>query len=361
MNAKKLAKFCLGFLLLAGCKSIGPAAIRQNHPLFNQAIAQTLDEQLLLNIIRMRYLDTIHFLDVGSVTDSRNLTFKAGTDATKFFVNSPGKTSEWNPSTAITSSQTPTVVYSPMQGQAFVKRMYAPVPLPILLNAVQSGWNVNRVFAIFVEQINDLKNAPTASGPTPMKNPEYADFFQFINLITPLLKDDAIKLGMDPIEHKRLNMRIVNSPAHTNEVQLLRNFLNADSTTNEFSFQENFLAAKTGDLCLRVRSLQSAMFYLANGVQVPQEQIDRGLVPITRYADGSDFDWSIILGKIFQIHSSKVRPDSAYLSVFYRGHWFFINDSDLTSKSTFMLLTNIFNLQAGDSHVVAPTLTIPVK
>jgi hypothetical protein len=129
----------------------------------------------------------------------------------------------------------------------------------------------------------------------------------------------------------------------------------------EFLFQENSLAAKSGDIYLRVRSLQSAMFYLANGVQIPQSQIDQGLVPITCHGDGRAFDWSLILGGIFNVHSSESRPNSTYLAVFYRGHWFYIDDSDLTSKSTFMLLANIFNLQAGDSQVVAPTLTIPVK
>ncbi|MDR0428586.1 MAG: hypothetical protein LBG86_00950 [Puniceicoccales bacterium] len=360
MSIQKFINCFLGMLLLTGCKSIGPSAIRHGHPMFNQAVAQTLDEQLLLNIVRMRYLDTVYFLDVGSITDTRNVTLKLGTDNTKFFVHNHGKTAELNASNAFTTSQTPTVTYFPMQGQSFVKRMYAPIPLPLLLHSVQSGWNTNRVFGIFVEQINDLKNAPTASGPTPLKAPEYAEFFQFISLMTPLLKEDVLKMGVDPVEHKRLIMKINNRNEYANEIAMFRNFLDAEPSINEFSFQDNFLAMKNGDLCLRVRSIQSAMFYLSNGVQIPQNQIDSGLVTVTRHANGSVFDWSQMLGNIFQVHCSAEKPQDAYLSVFYRGYWFHIADSDINTKSTFMLLSNIFNLQAGDSQVVAPTLTIPI-
>jgi hypothetical protein len=44
----------------------------------------------------------------------------------------------------------------------------------------------------------------------------------------------------------------------------------------------------------------------------------------------------------------------------YRGHWFFIDDSDLDSKSTFVMLSQIFSLQAGKAEGIVPVLTLPV-
>jgi hypothetical protein len=44
----------------------------------------------------------------------------------------------------------------------------------------------------------------------------------------------------------------------------------------------------------------------------------------------------------------------------YRGSWFYIDDSDLDSKSTFTLLGQLTNLQAGDLPSTAPLLTLPV-
>jgi hypothetical protein len=67
-----------------------------------------------------------------------------------------------------------------------------------------------------------------------------------------------------------------------------------------------------------------------------------------------------MLGEIFTVHFSKERPSTSFVAIPFRGYWFYVADDDLTSKSTFMLLASIFNLQAGDPKIAAPTLTIPV-
>ena len=40
--------------------------------------------------------------------------------------------------------------------------------------------------------------------------------------------------------------------------------------------------------------------------------------------------------------SSDKRPENAATAIFYRGSWFYIDDSDLDSKSTFSMLGQIF-------------------
>ena len=51
---------------------------------------------------------------------------------------------------------------------------------------------------------------------------------------------------------------------------------------------------------------------------------------------------------------------AAYVKIRYRDHYYYIADNDLESKSTFMLLTEIFNMQAGQGVALMPTLTLPV-
>ena len=89
--------------------------------------------------------------------------------------------------------------------------------------------------------------------------------------------------------------------------------------------------------------------------------IKKGLVTNTVTLEGDLFDWSNTpAGELFKIRSSTDKPDNAYISVYYRDTWFYISDNDLNSKSTFMLLTQLFNLKAGQSKAINPTLTIPV-
>ncbi len=47
-------------------------------------------------------------------------------------------------------------------------------------------------------------------------------------------------------------------------------------------------------------------------------------------------------------------------AVKYRSSWFYIDDSDLTAKSTFALLMQLFALQAGEIKSTGPILTLPV-
>ena len=79
----------------------------------------------------------------------------------------------------------------------------------------------------------------------------------------------------------------------------------------------------------------------------------------TQSAEGEAFDWNEVTGGLFGalVHQ---RPANAFVVVPYRGAWFYIADNDLESKSTFMLLTQLFNLQAGQIKTVAPALTIGV-
>ncbi|UCG16782.1 MAG: hypothetical protein JSV19_01855 [Phycisphaerales bacterium] len=52
--------------------------------------------------------------------------------------------------------------------------------------------------------------------------------------------------------------------------------------------------------------------------------------------------------------------DESAVAVRYRGYWFYIDDTDLHSKSTFALLRQLFSLPAGQFKGAAPVLTLPV-
>jgi hypothetical protein len=49
---------------------------------------------------------------------------------------------------------------------------------------------------------------------------------------------------------------------------------------------------------------------------------------------------------VTQLSKVTKEPDLALVAIPYRGQWFYLADNDLESKSTFMLLTQLFHLQA---------------
>ena len=75
MNRFSLCSVGMAAILLGGCQTtkVGPNALRSSQGAYSQAIAANLDEQLLQNIVRLRYRDNPIFLDVGDVSQTNKL------------------------------------------------------------------------------------------------------------------------------------------------------------------------------------------------------------------------------------------------------------------------------------------------
>src|SRR4030042_6183943 len=84
----RLATAGLASLLVlgSGCRTnMGPTTISPARFDYNQAIAASWNEQLLLNLVRLRYRDTVHFLEVSSVITQYSLEHHASASAGAVF------------------------------------------------------------------------------------------------------------------------------------------------------------------------------------------------------------------------------------------------------------------------------------
>jgi hypothetical protein len=108
-----------------------------------------------------------------------------------------------------------------------------------------------------------------------------------------------------------------------------------------------------------LRSLDAVLGFLSDSVDVPSEDESAGRVTLTKTPSGERFDWQMVFGNLLRVHNSPRAPKNAAVAVPYRGSWFYIDDSDPDSKSTFSLLADIFELQSGEIKSTAPVLTLP--
>ena len=107
-----LALFLL--FVLSGCQSkFGPGALKNTHAPYNQALVQTLNEQMLLNLVRMKYRDKPFFLKVGSITAALTFGGSLGME-TELGVGSGGSLLE--PQFGFSYADKPTISYTPLQG-----------------------------------------------------------------------------------------------------------------------------------------------------------------------------------------------------------------------------------------------------
>ena len=70
----------------------------------------------------------------------------------------------------------------------------------------------------------------------------------------------------------------------------------------------------------------------------------------------------VLTDGLFRVHSVKSdkRPPNAHVAVPYKGHWFYIDETDQDTKSTFSLLVELSRLELAGKAGPGPVLTLPV-
>lgn len=113
-------------------------------------------------------------------------------------------------------------------------------------------------------------------------------------------------------------------------------------------------------LQIEPRSLIGSMYYLSHAIRVPPEHEMAGLVVTTTDEFAAPFDRAEVTGDLLYVQYSKHKPPCAAVAVYYRGYWFYIDDRDHSSKATFSLLMQLFELRSGGVAGKGPVLTLPV-
>lgn len=337
-------------LLMGGCASVGPKSISANRPAYNIAVQQTNDQELLLNLVRILYRDTLYFTSVERVAAS--MEFNQGYSAGGVFGRtspSLGKqtlTRTLSLGSSLAVNDKPTIFYAPVDGEKFVRQMMTPMNPDLLLMLVKSGWSLDRVFMVGVQEMNGLKNAPTAAGPTPSREPEFRDFQEAVRLLRALQREQLLDLAAGP-EGKGVELRFVRTASARPETARLRELLKLSPGRERFRIINGVEAPDADTIALTTRPLLSALSYVAQGISAPPAHVTAGKVRKTLRADESAFDWRELLGDLFQVQSAEDEPEESSVAILYRGHYFFIPDNDLETKSTFVLLTQLMALHSA--------------
>ncbi len=91
------------------------------------------------------------------------------------------------------------------------------------------------------------------------------------------------------------------------------------------------------------------MFYLSQAIELPQAERNMSNTPVPPN----------LYKHLFCVEVRDSEPAAAYVKVHYRGAWYFIRQDDGNTQATFMLLSQLFSIQAGNVSVLAPALTLP--
>ena len=347
----------LGMALTSACATPGPLAIDTTRADYNAVLQRTGNEQLLLNLVRLRYRDTPYFLEVANLTSILSFQSSSGLGLRL----EPGTTTPFNLDGRIVFEEQPTVAYVPLQGEEFAKQLLTPMGLGTVQLLTSGGWSIERILRLCVQRVNGLANAPSASGPTPRLQPDHEDFQRLASLLRELQLDGLLTVELTSVDGGvGLALRIADEALDDERTERMVELLGLAPGQRSYPLVASTGEVRTDRIAMELRSPMAMLFYAAQSVEVPEDDEDAGVVTVTMRRDGERFDWTDVLGGLIEIQSAPERPERALVAVPYRGAWFYVEDTDLSSKSTFLMLTQIFALQAGEIGGSAPFFTLPI-
>jgi hypothetical protein len=189
-------------LASTGCSYImPPQKIPMDRGNYLNAVSTSWKEQLLSNLVRLRYGDTLTSLEMTSVTTAYELD--AGLAASYPVTWHPLRgTTGFRNVVGVGGSASyqdkPTITYVPMRGDALSKTMIEPINLSKILKSLQTGWAANYIFSCCVKSINHLRNR-SSSGDIPA----HKYFSEFIWLFSDLKTNGVIRITIEePVEPK---------------------------------------------------------------------------------------------------------------------------------------------------------------
>ena len=394
--------FCLS---AGGC--LGPEAVRSTRMRYNESIRSTNDEQLLMNVVRLRYADSPVFIDLPTITSQFELA-AGGSD--------PGRNgSQTNFGiVGLTGRDSPTLeafTYPRPGPRDRLAALLEPCSPADLISVINAGARLEQFLWMVLNDINDVQNAVRATTLAPRTPDSNALFLRGVRLLAEIDDRGGSEIGFstsedaeddsDPIPagllrgtdllaaakddyvfrsrpdgrmalHKRektptLKIRspFTQSPQMAEMAAIFGLTPGLSRYKIESELQPDAESSppaaieKSDTIYLNLRSLLQIMTFLSKGVCVPEEHVRSGEAPMTPGPDGRPFDWTTVTAGNFFVASQKHRPRDAEVAVQYRGYWFYIPRRDVNSRSVLAILEILFSLQESDEKSGGPVLTLP--
>lgn len=353
-----LGALFVGQVSLAACVSPrGAETISPSGYAYNQAIAQTKSEQLLLNLVRLKYRDAIVFMDIDGVTTQHQYGGSFSAENLFPFRNAANGSALLIPGVSV--SERPTIVYKPIDSSQFAQDLLAPIAPETIVLLANSGWSIERLLACCVERLGQLSNAPSASGPTPDTIPNNAEFRQAASLMRDLQKQELVRVERMPeIDSASAETYLLIEADGSPDCETLRGLLSSEACSMRYRLVAKGGILKRQELFAQTRTVLGALYALSHAVETPVAHESDGLTTKSRVLTSQTPDWASFTSGLFQVKSGSSAPPSAAVKVFYRDHWFWIADEDLESKTTFNLVLFLLALQSAASDGVSPLLTL---
>jgi len=340
----------------SGCEHYGPRSIVADRIPYNQAIATSWQEQTLLNIVKLRYMDTPFFVDVPQITSGYTLQSGAALTGGIFPPTNPAAT--FAQQLGLTANvqgayqDRPTISYQPQTNSQFIRNLTQPINPGSILFLLQSGYPADLVFNLTVESINSVDNRSVSGGQLRPAEPAFAQVVQALRK-AQISGHAGIRVEKDKKDSVVFFFRDSQKidPQLAEELSHVRRILNLDPNRGDFPVAFGAAAKDHQEIAILSRSVFRILSELSTYVDVPPEHLAAGIAP--HFGDVGDES-----NPPFRVYSGCERPCDPFVAICYENRWFWIEKSDFQSKRTMAYLLVLLALSDTGAKENLPVITI---
>jgi len=322
---------------------------------YGAAIASSTNEQMLLNLVRLRYNETPVFLDVSTVISQYQFDARAQAGAEVGFSGSAGPPGDSIATTEIGAgwSEKPTITYAPRSGPKFIRSLLTPLSPLAVIGLVQGGWPVEDVVWGVVRSINGV--APR-SAVTDQWDP---DFRRTLHALAQVQRGRALGVVSDAEARSAptLKLRAARGDEKTAQaIDTLRQLWGLNPRTDEYRLVLGVVPRNPEEIAMLTSSMLDLMRDIAALIEVPAEHVARGeSEPTVRLPAEAPYGGRAPIR--IQLHRD--RPTDAFVAVRKDDWWYSIARNDLRSKRVLLLLNVLFQLAESGELPAGPVITVP--
>ncbi|MEY2696607.1 MAG: hypothetical protein RL333_745 [Pseudomonadota bacterium] len=341
--------------LLGGCNGLGPNYLSEDRINYSEAISDSWKEEMLLNLVKLRFGDAPVFLEVASVISQYQVQGVVSLNGSWFNTPSPVYPAQMLGGVGSYADR-PTVTFSPVMGQRFARSLMNPIPPAAVISLIQAGYPADQVLRLLVHSINGLVNRYGGQERARTGDPL---FYRLIDLMRKAQLSNAIGLRTIKINDKQSTLFIIRSDM-AQEVSIIseeiRGLLKLAPSTSALNITYGSVSGSDHEIAILTRSVMDVLIELSSYLDVSPNDVAENRVnqtPAIEQFKGTD------LRPLIRIHCSSWKPHEAFIKIKYRNQWFWIDDRDIASKRMLSFIMLIFSLVETDEKAASPVLTIP--
>lgn len=347
-------------MITNGCTRVGPDMMHKDRFDYTTAVGDSWKEQVLLNIVRIRYSDWPTFVAVDQIVTAYTMEH---TGTAKFSgrrwwsdnVTNDQIEAGWVGKFA----ERPTILYKPLSGENYVNAMLTPAKPASVFALIESGWPADHLSRIALRSVNGNFNTKAEYGVMHRTDAEFA---RFITMLKTLQGADAMRVSVKRNEKKPETVILKIFPEKLSvdqrrDLQDLKQKLGLDISKNSFGIVNDSTFHDQENIFIQGRSLLQVLVALSTGVEIPEAHIRSGVVPPLEPIPEQEMTGLLPL---MEIQSGSDNPGDAYTAVRYLGMWYWIDKTNHFSKRSLQYaLTLITLLDSGDKQ--GGSVVIPVN